>query len=449
MSRVDRETPVPLDPNAEAGDVHNRLQSLEPALRERLGELAVTGATPAEKLSLRETRAHLSGIEQLARAAIVAIDETDIQLRESPEETLAGDAAYAAVTEFVDQAGGGFTLPQLKEHLRGLGYELPKDSKVFSRQFTDWQQRILEDKTNPAGEDVRPERRRWIKLNPRTYVLAWLEAPAAQAAPKPSPKPPSAQLSSPPLRTASTLADLPEPLTEAQAPPEAPPAPEPPRALRLVQPTQAPTEDPAAKTALRIVQEASGEPAKVLIGQLIKEMNLPAPGARHVFEALVKAGQIHRYSAEGKVRYGAEPREPQVRPSAAPAVESRSTPPVDTYTLLAAEGVLKVLAGRGVPFGKAFTPQEISRLIGGGGDPDLEDFSPDVVKAAASYLWSLGFVTRVETRGQLKLQLADRSIMTGMKSPQRRADIVTLLTAGLKYVPPQKPARRSPAKKKR
>jgi hypothetical protein len=450
MAQVDRETVVPLDPTIEVSDIHDRFRDVAPAFRERLGELAVTGATPAEKLGIRETRDRLAGIELLAKAAITAIDETDIEVRKSPEEALAGDKAYAAVLEFVDVEGGGFTLAQLKDYLRDLGYELPKDARAFSRQFADWQQRILDEKTNPKNEEVPPEKRRWIRLKGRKHVLAWLEVPPAKSTPKHKSEPVPAQPSSSPRQAAAGSVTATAAMPDAEPSASEPPAESPPtrRPDSPGGPATLAEEAAANAAALNLVREASGEPAKILVGRLVQVLNVSTPVAREVFGRLVEAGLIYRHNGGGRVRYSIEAPEltsPAVAATTEPAMptsESGDEAPVE-----AAQQVLAAFTGRGLSFGTSLSPQEIARKIAE--RDEAASITLGDVKAAANYLWSLGFLTRIEARGRLKLQLADRSIMTGSRTEQGRVSLQELIASGKTFTPSAPPTKRRAAKKRR
>ena len=498
MSPVDREAPV--DPTTEAVELHNRLRDFQPALERRLGELGVTGATQDERLGLGVMREHLQAVSAMAQAAIVAISEADIPHRDNPEEILASAQVRNIVRDFANQRGGGFTARDLKEYLSELGIELPKDHRAFQRYFAGWQDQIVAERAS-AGE-----KRCWVKLNPRTYALAWLGSPPVA--------PPPESVSKIALATPSSTAPQPA------LPPKHAPPPAPPRlrltvedagevALRLV--AESPddhggvlvnrlaeqagnkddissawlvfnqlvdggkireekvgetvffrpvspaspegdsetAEDPAATAALRLVHEASEEPAKILIGRLVGEMNISTPAARRVFEKLVENGQIYRRNDGGRVRYSAEPPDPQpARPNSlnTEVAEKAATPPSEVV-IQTAQQVLEAFTGRGLSFGTALSPQEIARKISG--TADESNITVEDVKAAANYLWSLGFVTRIEAQGRLKLQLANRSIMAGMKSEQERADMLEQVTKGKTFTPPAEPIKRRPTKKRR
>jgi hypothetical protein len=160
----------------------------------------------------------------------------------------------------------------------------------------------------------------------------------------------------------------------------------------------------------------------------------------------VGSGQVHRHNGGGRVRYSIEPPEQQTSASVSKSAELVPAAPAEEQVQLAQQ-VLGAFIGRGLSFGTALTPQEIARRLSE--TDEGSSMTIDEVKAAANYLWSLGFLTRIEAQGRLKLQLADRSIMTGLKAEKGRADIQERIAKGLSFAPPARLRKRPPAKKKR
>jgi len=389
---------------AAAVELHDRLRALDAAIGRVVTGWETAGATAAELAELDLASEHLTAILTLGDAALTTIEQADIRELVEPDPSLNEEEVYGIVRRFTDREGGGFTVAELKAHLKGLGVVLPEDSRQFTQLFANWREDILAEKTE-AGE-----RRQWVKLGPRRHVLAWVQTAAGEP---------------------------------SSAAPALPPPPQPVRRPAPTLPVE-PEARPDRELALRLVADLPDERAKVVVDQLARELAISSHEARAVCDELIATGQLYRRRVQGSLHYTLEEPTPvRRRPERPRPVDTETTGRPSEAQVQAAQLVLRLMSGRGAHVTKALTPQEVVRLAGE--RVEHHGLNVTLVKSVASYLQSLGLVERVQARQGtkrarakrlevMKLRIKDQAVMNALKSSASRAAVLGLVERGEPFI---------------
>jgi hypothetical protein len=173
----------PVDIPAETAAIEERLEMIQSALSQHMGELVETGATKAERDEVIGIRRMLGEISVESRKLAETIEPDVIPQREivvEPDPTITEDEKFEIALRFVErQLGVPFTLSDLEMRLRRNGVILPEKARPRRELLEDYLDEIMAILNEGDEEFTRVDQRRRGKES--LIAVAKVGAPAIPA----------------------------------------------------------------------------------------------------------------------------------------------------------------------------------------------------------------------------------------------------------------------------